>query len=54
MNHDRYGQRIGMFHRGKAEVNSVCGGACSLLQTIIFLVIAIYTIHGLSMDPNQF
>ena len=53
INHDRYGQRIGMFHRGKAEVHSMCGGACSMLQTILFLVIAAFTIYGLSMDPKQ-
>ena len=31
LSHDRYGQRIGMYHRGKDEVRSVCGGACSML-----------------------
>ena len=53
INHDRFGQRIGMFHRGKAEVSSLCGGACSLFQTVLFLFIAIATIYGISMDPKQ-
>ena len=53
INHDQYGQRIGIFHRDKAEVHSMCGRACSMLQTILFLVIAAFTIYGLSMDPKQ-